>query len=56
MTTAVLLATCLGARMEGVDFALLEQRTQWLCHPVYGDASFDSFVRREGNPVSVGCT
>lgn len=36
------------------DYADAAQREAWLRHPVYGDASFDAFERRPGNPVVRG--
>lgn len=36
------------------DYAEASQRDAWLRHPVYGDASFDAFERRPGNPVVRG--
>ena len=38
-----------------VDYANLAQREAWLSHPVYGDASFDSFTRPPEAPDSPGC-
>lgn len=36
------------------DFADSRQADCWLRHPVYGDPSFDSFVRMPGNPIHRG--
>ncbi|MEN6521558.1 MAG: hypothetical protein ABFD46_10485 [Armatimonadota bacterium] len=36
------------------DFALSKYCSDWTHHPVYGDASFDSFERLPGNPVCRG--
>jgi len=37
-----------------VDYASPEWLDAWLHHPVVGDPSFDTFVRRTGNPVVAG--
>jgi len=37
-----------------VDYANLAQREAWLSHPVYGDASFDSFIHHPKNPIHRG--
>ena len=37
-----------------VDYAEVSQREAWLRHPVYGDASFDSFTHHSANPVHRG--
>ncbi|MCF6286198.1 MAG: hypothetical protein L3K26_13550 [Candidatus Hydrogenedentes bacterium] len=37
-----------------IDYAELAQRDAWLRHPVYGDASFDSFTHHPKNPVHRG--
>jgi hypothetical protein len=37
-----------------IDFALPAQADAWLRHGVLGDPSFDSFQRREGNPIVRG--
>ncbi len=37
-----------------VDYANLAQREAWLSHPVYGDASFDSFTHHPQNPIHRG--
>src|SRR5512137_825443 len=37
-----------------VDYARSEHWQEWTHHPVFGDASFDSFVRLPGNPVCRG--
>ena len=39
---------------RSTDFAHVSQRLAWLAHPVYGEASFDAFSRRPGNPVVRG--
>jgi len=36
------------------DYAEVSQRDQWLRHPVYGDASFDTFTHAASNPVCRG--
>src|ERR1035437_2531544 len=36
------------------DFALSRRKDDWLQHPVLGDPSFDSFRRRQGNPICRG--
>lgn len=36
------------------DYAAVEHLDAWLRHPVYGDASFDSFEHATGNPVHRG--
>jgi hypothetical protein len=41
-------------KLSTVDYALVEQREAWLRHPVYGDASFDSFTHHAKNPVHRG--
>ncbi len=45
----------IGANVE-IDFALSEHQNEWLRHPVYGDASFDSFARYPNNPMLRGAT
>ncbi len=37
-----------------IDYARVSQRNEWLRHPVYGDASFDSFTHHRANPVHRG--
>ncbi|HNR33287.1 MAG TPA: hypothetical protein PKI11_20520, partial [Candidatus Hydrogenedentes bacterium] len=36
------------------DFAHVSRRDAWLRHPVYGEASFDAFVRAPNNPAHRG--
>ncbi len=36
------------------DFAQGSQRDAWLAHPIYGEASFDTFTHRPGGPVARG--
>lgn len=37
-----------------IDYALLANKNEWLSHPVLGDPSFDSFERRNNNPICRG--
>jgi hypothetical protein len=37
-----------------IDYAESRYVDLWLRHPVYGDPSFDSFERVQGNPIHVG--
>lgn len=43
-------SACAGA----TDFAQGSERESWLAHPVYGEASFDTFNHRMGNPIVRG--
>ncbi|MBL7648437.1 MAG: hypothetical protein JNK74_19835 [Candidatus Hydrogenedentes bacterium] len=43
-------SACAGA----TDFAQGSERESWLAHPVYGEASFDAFIHRMGNPIVRG--
>ncbi|HOZ45658.1 MAG TPA: hypothetical protein PLO37_08760 [Candidatus Hydrogenedentes bacterium] len=52
LAIAVLAAT----QLESVDFADVARRGDWLCHPVYGDASFDAFQRGPANPIRRGAS
>lgn len=52
-------ATCQGFPRradfgESIDAAGARYRDLWLHHPCMGDASFDSFARRPGNPIYRG--
>ncbi len=46
----LIFAACAGA----TDFAQGSERESWLAHPVYGEASFDTFNHRMGNPIVRG--
>lgn len=44
----------ISATSYPTDFAQIAQRDAWLVHPIYGEASFDTFTRIPGNPVVRG--
>ena len=50
----ILLALPAADAAVATDFAEAAQRDSWLRHPVYGDASFDTFAHAPGNPVVRG--
>jgi hypothetical protein len=43
-----------AAYAGATDFSQGSQREAWLAHPVYGEASFDTFTHRAGNPILRG--
>lgn len=44
----------IAASAGATDFAQGSQRDAWLAHPIYGEASFDAFTHRPGNPIVRG--
>lgn len=51
---SALLACASGNSESTIDYAEAAQRDVWLRHPVYGDASFDTFTHATTNPVVRG--
>lgn len=50
----ILLLLALDVTTQATDYAESRHASDWWRHPVYGDPSFDGFVRRPGNPIHRG--